>query len=138
MKKISIEMSDELHREILFICEYFNKKEQFYNRKETTITVESFIQAAIKERLILIDKIVNSNLKHKDFSLKNNFKKMFKDSNISQSELSERTGIPISTISSILTNRSQPTMDHFFKLWEALYFPNIFECFYREKEGVNE
>lgn len=67
-----------------------------------------------------------------DAIVRNNFKQIAEELNMSQAYISQRTGINPSNLSQIFNNRSQPRMDYFFKIWACLKCPPLYKCFQKE------
>ncbi|WP_099301854.1 helix-turn-helix domain-containing protein [Bacillus sp. Marseille-P3800] len=135
MENIHLKIEKELLCDIEEKMSFFNTRNDFYNNEGAVLTVEMFIYDAIKTRLVEIDFIRSLNVDpNQNAIIKNNFKKICKKDGIAQSQIVEITGIPNSTISSIFTNRSQPNLDHFIKIWEAINLPPLNECFYKEEK----
>jgi transcriptional regulator with XRE-family HTH domain len=53
-------------------------------------------------------------------------------------DLSELTNIHAGNISIILSNRSQPSLDYFLRIWIALGCPPLNQCLYREIDEEDE
>jgi len=113
----------------------------FRQKQDTGITVEDIIKAALYRYLNrLQDKsIVNWSKEiitllplDTDLPLKNRIKEYLKEIGISQSDLAQRSKLPVSTISSILNNQHQPSIDHFLRIYYALDCPPLNEILYRE------
>lgn len=66
--------------------------------------------------------------------IKNRIKEILKMTGMKQKELSELTGIETATLSAMLSNRNQPSIENFLRIWTVLGCPPIEEVFYREKE----
>ena len=120
------------------IVEYENKKNLLLNKNKPYATVEDFIAGCCIEIIKKIEtyneKIVHGFDITGEYKLKNNIKKILKEKNIKQLDLSELTGLDKSTINLIVNNRTQPTLEAFLKIWAALDFPPIEEMFYKVPE----
>jgi predicted XRE-type DNA-binding protein len=69
--------------------------------------------------------------------LKNRINEILKEKNISQKELSEKTGIDKANLSQYMHNKSQPSLDFFFKIWSAMGYPALTKILYKEDEKSN-
>ena len=65
--------------------------------------------------------------------VKNRFKEILQRIGMKQKELAELTGIDNATISFILTNRNQPSIEYFLRIWTVLGCPPVEDVFYRER-----
>lgn len=103
-------------------------------------TDEELINAALYNYFDKIDTIVSYykidrhalNL-DKDSKVKNRIKERLRMIGMKQKELAELTGMDEATISTILSNRNQPSMECFLRMWTVLGCPPIEDIFYREK-----
>jgi DNA-binding Xre family transcriptional regulator len=69
----------------------------------------------------------------KPFTLKNRFKEIAEKKHLRGKDLVEMTNINAGNISYILSNRNQPSLDYFLRIWIALGCPPLNECLYREE-----
>ena len=67
--------------------------------------------------------------------IKNRFKDILKMIGMKQKELAELTGIDHATISTMLANKNQPSIEYFLRIWTVLGCPPIEDVFYREKSN---
>ena len=65
--------------------------------------------------------------------LQNRFKDLMDIKLMKQVELSELTGINKTNLSHILSNKSQPGLDYFIRLWIAFDYPNIEDVLYKKE-----
>ncbi|MDQ0339268.1 DNA-binding XRE family transcriptional regulator [Caldalkalibacillus uzonensis] len=66
------------------------------------------------------------------FPLKNKIKAYIKQKGISASSLADKAGISKGTLSDILNNKHQPSLDTFLRLYVALDCPPLDDILYRE------
>lgn len=128
---IDKETFEKLHQFVNFI-NTFNK---LHKTEHEPLTIENIVIGAIKEQIETIENyhpvIFDIKTDYHNLKLFNNLKGYLKRNNIKQIDLAEFTQIDPTTISLIVKNRNQPTMDHFLRIWTVLGFPKIDELFYR-------
>lgn len=131
MKKITIELSDEIINQINTITTYENAKNTMkHNGRSNQFTTEDFVIGCIH---FYLDEIDNYNqLIAGEGKLKNNLKQIMESKNLKQKQLAELTHIDPGNLNATLSNRYQLTLDNFLRIWNALGRPPIIECFYRE------
>lgn len=117
----------------------YNKFRRKYVNKEFSFTHDEIIKDAIMYYLKKTEQIhshvVNGKaLELKTNKVKNNLKEIMIDLGMSQKQLSELTDIDQANISLILSNKSQPKMDSFLRIWVVLGCPPIEDIFYRDND----
>jgi DNA-binding Xre family transcriptional regulator len=136
-KKITIFLNDDLYQEILKIVEYRNKRIIVDNEDKKATNVEEFVTGSVIQMLKwLKSEELSAGLDDlgKPYRLKNHFKEILKRKGWSQKMLAEKTNIDPSNISIILSNRSQPSLDYFLRIWIALECPPLNKCLSRIDE----
>jgi hypothetical protein len=73
-------------------------------------------------------------LSDKESKIKNRFKAVLKKKGESQVWLMDKTGLPKSTISQILSNNHEMSLRHFLLIWKTLGCPPIEKVLYVEKK----
>lgn len=103
-------------------------------------TDEELINAALFNYLDKIETIVSyykiekrAQKVDEELKVKNRFKEILQMVGMKQKELAELTGIDNATISFILTNRNQPSIEYFLRIWTVLGCPPVEDVFYRER-----
>lgn len=137
MKKFEIVLRDETVNEIEKLITYYNLRNKLLNENADEVTIENFIRGSVVSQLkeintILGDLKLNQDLGKGDGVIRNRFKAMLEDFNISQKELATITGIDTSTLSLILNNKQSMTLDQFLKIWTVFGNPLIRHVLYRE------
>ena len=136
---LSIQINPDLYTKIrsaLGYCETMSR----YEKGDFPITDEDIINSALYyyfEKLDTRMSYTNVNRRAlklaKDQKVKNRFKEILKRVGMKQKELAELTGIDEATISTMLANKNQPSIDYFLRIWSVLGCPPMEEVFYREK-----
>jgi DNA-binding Xre family transcriptional regulator len=136
-KKIYFYIDEEIYNEIDKILLYRNSKIMALEMDKKFRSVQDFAKGCfnhylkeirIQEELAGVDDL------GKPYRLRNHFKEILKKKGWSQKQLAEATNIDPSNISITLSNRSQPSLDYFLRIWIALGCPPLNECLSREKE----
>lgn len=135
---VNVNVNKELYEKIRDVIGY-SKSMRIIKDKELPLTDEEVINSALfyyfhKMETILGLHTVERSKYTNDGKVKNRFKEIVKQVDMKQRELAVLTGIDDATISQILGNRNQPTIDNFLKMWIVLGSPPIEEVFYRERE----
>jgi DNA-binding Xre family transcriptional regulator len=136
-KKITIFLNDDLYQEILKIVEYRNKRIIVDNEDKKATNVEEFVTGSVIQMLKwLKSEELSAGLDDlgKPYRLKNHFKEILKRKGWTQKQLAEKTNIDPANISITLSNRSQPSLDYFLRIWIALGCPPINKCLSRTEE----
>ena len=137
--EINVNLKPETVEKMDEIVNYSKFRKKF-TQQDLPVSHEDIIKAALDEYLKKIDLIYSNVINNSlyglkvDAPIKNNIKQLMKDMGMSQKAFSELTGIQAGTLSHILSNRNQPSMEYFFKIWVVLGCPPIEHCFYRESE----
>lgn len=130
MKKITIELSDETLDKITTFVNYENMKNDVINHNKILLTRENFIEGVVCKAIDTFEKIgaINS----LEGRLQNNFKEILTEKEWSLKKLSKLTNIDSGTLSNILSNKRQPSIDNFLNIWQAFGYPDIESLFYRK------
>lgn len=134
-KKMSIFLNDDLYKEVLDIVEYRNKRILVDNENKKVASIEEFVTGSVIQVLKWIKNEKQSagfDDLGKPYRLKNKFKEIAEQKRLRGKDLAELTNIHAGNISIILSNRSQPSLDYFLRIWIALGCPPLNECLYRE------
>jgi DNA-binding Xre family transcriptional regulator len=136
-KKVTIFLHDEEYKEIEKILNYRNMRILALDIDKKSRSIEEFVkgstihylkQIKTQEELAGIDDL------GKPYRLKNHFKEILHKKGWSQKQLAETTNIDPSNISITLSNRSQPSLDYFLRIWIALGCPPLNECLSRVED----
>lgn len=136
--KIVIHLPDETLEDIENLVKYKKYKDIVLLSEETDYSIEEFVVGCVNHYLkILKDQEDLSGIKElsKPFSLKNNFKEYAERRNMKQKQMSELTGIRPSNLSQIMSNKAQPSLDYFLRIWITLGCPPLNKVLYREEES---
>ena len=117
----------------------FSKLNSTYTNKELPVTDDEIVNSALYYYFEKMDTLlgfhdIEKSVYNGEGKIKNRFKDILKGIDMKQKELAALSQIDDATISLILTNRNQPTIDSFLKIWVVLGMPPLEEIFYREKE----
>jgi DNA-binding Xre family transcriptional regulator len=137
MEKVEIHLYKETIEKIKKYTEYENLKNQVKpeSNRSTVHSVEDFITGCINlylKELESIENLAGMDDLGKPFRLRNRFKEIITKRGIKQKELAKMTDIDAGNISIILSNRSQPSLDYFLRIWLVLGCPPIQNVLYRE------
>jgi DNA-binding Xre family transcriptional regulator len=136
-KKVSFYVDEDIYNEIDKIIQYRNSRVLALDLDKKSRTVEDFAKGCFihylkalrtQEELAGIDDL------GKPFRLRNHFKEIVQKKGWTQKQLAEATNIDPSNISITLSNRSQPSLDYFLRIWIALGCPPLTECLSRIKD----
>lgn len=136
-KKIEVYLSKDVIDEIEKITNFKKAKDLLFKGDTQNISIEKFIIGCVHYYLKKIHHLEDlSGIKNlgKPFKLNNRIKEYIQNKGISQQELANMTKISPSNISLILSNKNQPSLDYFFRIWIALECPEIDWLFYRVEE----
>ena len=136
---LSVNINPKLYRKMAEIIGY-SKVTKMIKDADLPTTENEVINAALYHYFKRIETI-NSfhNIDRKALSLdesmkiKNSFKQILKNIGMKQKELAELVGIDEATLSTILSNKNQPSMEYFLRIWTVLGCPPIEDILYREK-----
>jgi DNA-binding XRE family transcriptional regulator len=135
---ITIHLSNETIQTIESLVNYKNVKDDLnFPTKQQHFTVEDFITGCVNlyiKQLQTWEEISGLDDLGKPYRLKNRFKEIAEKKGIKGKDLAKLTGIHEGNISIALSNRSQPSIDYFLRIWIALGRPDLQDCLYREKE----
>lgn len=135
---ITIHLSNETLQTIDSLTNYKNVKDDLnFKNKKQHYTAEDFITGCVNlyiKQLQTWEEISGLDDLGKPYRLKNRFKEIAEKKGLKGKELAKLTGIHDGNISIILSNRSQPSLDYFLRIWIALGRPDIQDCLYRENE----
>ena len=137
--KLNVNINGKLYKNLKDILGYTETVLKISN-KELPTTDEEIINAALFHYFNTIDNIKSFysidrralNLEE-GTKIQNRFKEILKMIGMKQKELANLTGIDDATISTILSNKNQPSMEYFLRIWTVLGCPPIEDIFYREK-----
>lgn len=135
MVKVEIEIPSELLNDIKSVIEYSNARKRMQN-EDIRMGLEVFVISAIAKQVEEFQGLIKplTNQSNNKGRLRNNFSNIFKEEGLGLTEISKLTNLPVSTLSTIFKNKSQPTMDKFILIWGVLNYPPISKCFYWEEE----
>jgi hypothetical protein len=135
--KINIHLRKDTVDKINKIVNYKNLKTELIHLNETQIhTMEDFITGCVNyymKQLTNREEYAGMDDLGKPYRLKNNFKNLLKSKGWKQKDLADITNIDPANISIILSNRSQPSLDYFLRLWVAFGCPPLNKVLEREK-----
>lgn len=134
--KLSINIEKGTFSKIEKLVMYKNLKDQIHHISNNAYSIEDFIIGCVNIQLEWFKKInelSGMNDLGKPYKLKNRLKEVLKSRKMAQRDLAELTGIDDGNISIILSNRSQPSLDYFLRIWIALDYPPIEDILYREE-----
>jgi hypothetical protein len=136
---ITIHLSNETLQMIDSLTCYKNVKDDLkFKNKPQHYTTEDFITGCVNlyiKQLQTWEEISGLDDLGKPYRLKNRFKEIAEKKGMKGKDLAKLTGIHDGNISIVLSNRSQPSLDYFLRIWIALGRPDIQDCLYREKEN---
>lgn len=135
MISITISLKKETVNKLEKIVNYYNQYTKFNNKKWDYTSMEDIIKGSVIRQIEIIENynnfIENDNLE-KPFQIKNRFREIMLDQGLKQKDLVNMTGLDKSNISTIISNKNQPSLDNFLRMWIALRCPPIHEVLYRE------
>lgn len=132
MKKVTIEIETEDFNKIHDLLIWLNVRKGIKNNR-TDYTLEDFAKGALLSRLEEMEKLISGTFaENVSYPMKNNFKLIAKERNITQADVSRIANINKSTLSLIFNNELQPRSENFFKIWIVLGSPPIHECIHFE------
>jgi DNA-binding Xre family transcriptional regulator len=140
-KKFKIYLHDEDLKEIEKILHYRNSKIMALDVDKKSRTVEEFVKGCVNYYLKQVknqEELAGIDDLGKPYRLKNRFKEIMESKGLRGKDLSELTNIHAGNISIILSNRSQPSLDYFLRIWIALGCPPLNQCLYREIDEEDE
>lgn len=134
---ITIQISDDTYKKLSEVIGFINMR----SKSDSDLLPEDIIKAALyrylnrlqdKSILEWNEEVLKLLPLDTDCQMKNRIKHFIKENNITQTDLAQRAKVPVSTISSILNNQNQPSIDVFLKIYYALDCPPLNELLYRE------
>lgn len=139
--KLEITIDEKTYEKINDIVNYSKLRQRYMPEHDFPLTHEEVVKSAVFQYFRKLDLIYSTVIDRKKYNLKkstalrNNIKDYIKDvKGIKQKDLSDMTGIDPAAISNILSNRNQPSMDYFLRIWIALGCPPIEDLFYRDAD----
>lgn len=136
---LSIQINADLYTKIRDAIGYC-KTRSHYKKGDFPRTDEEIVNAALYYYFEKLDTLINfykvdnrALALGNEQKIKNRFKEILKKTGMKQKELAELTGIDEATISTMLSNKNQPSVEYFLRIWSVLGCPPIEELFYREK-----
>jgi hypothetical protein len=134
---VPVKLRLETYNKILKITDYENLKNEIRNNgRPTDNEIQDFISGCVKTYLDYIEnfqKIAGYDDLGKPFRLRNRFKELMIKRKLKQKDISEITQIEQANISYIFSNKNQPSLDYFLRLWVFFGCPPLNEVLYREK-----
>jgi len=140
MVKVEIHLRQETIKRIDEIIAY-SKFRKRYTKQDLPESYEDVLKASLYEYFRKIDVLYNNVISDKKYKLKNNgnlqnrLKEIIKDEGMKQKDICDMTGIDPGSLSNILSNRNQPSMDYFLRIWVVLGCPPIEDVFYRDGDN---
>lgn len=135
--EVTVKFNPKTYNEMLKAIRYQNLRNEFRKRnKPTDLDTEDFITGCVNlylNQLKTPHHLSGLSDLGRPYRLKNHFKQILKKKGMIQKDLADKTGIDPSNISIILSNRSQPSLDYFLRIWIALNCPPLNECLSREE-----
>lgn len=139
VEKISIYLHKETVEKIKKIVMFENLKNEMYplRSRPTNFEISDFITGCLNKKLNELEnfyQLAGLDDLGKPYRLKNRFKEILSKKGIKQKELAAITQIDDGNISIILSNRSQPSLDYFLRIWIALGCLPFEKVLYRTEE----
>lgn len=134
---ITIQITDDTYNKITEVIGVINMR----SKTETNFTPEDIVKAALyrylnrlqdKSILEWSEEVVRLLPLDAEFPMKNRIKVYLKKHGLTQTDLAQRSRIPLSTVSAILNNQHQPSIDIFLRIYYALDCPPLNDLLYRE------
>lgn len=140
--KLTVEINKKDYENCKKLVNYINTYNKLHRKEAECATVEKFIAGSLNKYVEYIETfnphIISSDdpneVNNNEGKLQNRLKDFLKERKIKQVELAKLTNIDEATISLIMKNRNQPSIDHFLRIWFALGQPPIGDIFYRVSE----
>jgi DNA-binding Xre family transcriptional regulator len=137
--EINVKFKKETFKEINEYVQYQNLRNDKAKRKGKPIdlSLEDFVTGCVNAYLSKLkngEELAGLDDLGKPYRLKNNFKDYITNLGWKQKDLAEKTKIDAGNISIILSNRSQPSLDYFLRIWIAIGCPPMNKVLYREDE----
>lgn len=134
--EISVKLKKSTFKEINDYIQYQNLRNDIMNRKKPIdLNMDDFISGCINAYLNKLkngEELAGLDDLGKPYRLKNKFKEYINYLGWKQKDLAEKTKIDAGNISIILSNRSQPSLDYFLRIWIAVGCPPMNKVLYRE------
>ena len=137
--ELNVKINSDLYKKVREILGYTNTLVSFKD-KDLPLTDEEIINSALFYYFEKMDTVMGFHKIDKralnldeGTKIKNRFKDILKMIGMKQKELAELTGIDSATLSTMLANKNQPSIEYFLRIWSVLGCPPIEEVFYREK-----
>ena len=137
--ELNVKINCDLYKKVREILGYTNTLVSFKD-KDLPLTDEEIINSALFYYFEKMDTVMGFHKIYKralnldeGTKIKNRFKDILKMIGMKQKELAELTGIDSATLSTMLANKNQPSIEYFLRIWSVLGCPPIEEVFYREK-----
>lgn len=135
-KKITINLSDDTYSKIEKIITYSNLRHELKPKLNMPYdhSIEDFIMGCVNLYLNKIEHLSQiTNLNHSSHGkLQNRIKEIIIKKGWNQKKLAELTNLDPGTISPILSNKTQPSMENFLRIWKVLGMPDLDKVFYRK------
>ncbi|MDZ5472679.1 helix-turn-helix transcriptional regulator [Bacillus sp. 31A1R] len=131
---IEKELYDEFQKLGDYLFYWDDKKEQKFEVEDLIKSaLESYIDNILRSGPQIADWLIGK-ANDKKYTLKNRLKKVLKKKDKSQVWLSEKTGLPRSTVSQILSNNHEVSLRHFLLIWKTLDCPPLEKVLYFDEE----
>ncbi|MBD1379188.1 helix-turn-helix transcriptional regulator [Metabacillus arenae] len=134
-----IELEKETVYEIEELIKYFKVRNLLTNM-DFSKSHADFIKSGLYAHMERLKRFHSFTISKDTYKLKsvaklqNKIKQYMVEEGLRATDLSELTEIDKGAISNILSNRNQPSMDYFLRIWIALGCPPIEELFYRDTD----
>lgn len=137
---IEANVKQETIKRIDEIIKYGEFRKKYAPDFDFPSTAEDVMKAALHEYFHKIDVLYSNVIGDKLYKLKGNgtlrnkLRSVIKDAGYKQKDIADLTGIDQGALSNILSNRNQPSMDYFLRIWVVLGCPPIEHIFYRDSD----
>lgn len=136
--EIPIYLKKETLEKIEKIIEFENSKNVIYKpHRYSKNTVQDFVTGCVYtylKKMHIHNELENVDDLSKPTTLKNKIKDYLKELGWKQKDLADKSGMDTGNLSYILSNRNQPNLDAFLRIWIALDCPPLSKILYREEE----
>jgi DNA-binding Xre family transcriptional regulator len=136
--EINIKLKKSTFQQINDYVSYQNLRNDIKSRnKPIDLNINDFITGCVRAYLNKLkngEELAGLDDLGKPYRLKNNFKEYIDKLGWKQKDLAEKTKIDPGNISIILSNRSQPSLDYFLRIWIAVGCPPMNKVLYRVDE----
>lgn len=136
----TISVNKETAEKIEEYAKFLNMRNKLRLIELPFVTHEDIIKGALDSLLTMLERFYEFDKNFNFYSLKpkskikNRFEEIAIENGYNQSIISKITGIDQPSISRIMKNKNQPSMDYFIRIWIALDRPPIEDIFFPEDE----